>query len=210
MTNGKFNDIAGYSTTQLEVVLDLGEKVNDITGLNIGFHYNFWGITSPAMVEYLISDDGKDFTSIKKLLFEDAKVSTPASDPISETAKISEFIYTPQVALSGRYIKVVIFVEGQAHVWGNELEVFNSKEVVVPEDPSTEPSKEPSTEPSTEPSKEPSKDPSKDPSTPAVSTDSSATSSKPVTPETSDYGFVAIALLAVITAGGVVVVRKFR
>ncbi|MEG2117761.1 MAG: LamG-like jellyroll fold domain-containing protein, partial [Clostridia bacterium] len=124
LTNGKFNDIAGYSTTQLEVVLDLGEKVNDITGLNIGFHYNFWGITSPAMVEYLISDDGKDFTSIKKLLFEDAKVSTPASDPISETAKISEFIYTPQVALSGRYIKVVIFVEGQAHVWGNELEVF--------------------------------------------------------------------------------------
>ena len=65
---------------------------------------------------------------------------------------------------------------------------------------SEEPSEEPSVEPSEEPSEEPSVEPSVEPSE-----DESKTS-----PTTGDLGIAAIALLGVIAAAGVVVVRKVR
>ncbi len=68
------------------------------------------------------------------------------------------------------------------------------------EESSEEPSEEPSVEPSVEPSEEPSVEPSVEPSE-----DESKTS-----PTTGDLGIAAIALLGVIAAAGVVVVRKVR
>ena len=69
-----------------------------------------------------------------------------------------------------------------------------------PDEPSSE---EPSSEePSSE---EPSAEPSVEPSSEEPSEESSKTS-----PETGDFGVAAIALLALVTAGGVFAVRKFR
>lgn len=71
--------------------------------------------------------------------------------------------------------------------------------------PIDESSEEPSEEPSVEPSEEPSEESSVEPSVEPSEDESSKTS-----PTTGDLGIAAIALLGVIAAAGVVVVRKVR
>jgi len=75
------------------------------------------------------------------------------------------------------------------------------------DDPSSEPSSE---DTSSEPSSEPTSEESSDASTASTASTASAGESSVDAPQTGDMGIAAIALLAIVTAGGVFAVRKFR
>ena len=115
----------GYSGVDMEVIIDLG-KEKPISEISAGFLQSTpsW-IFMPDYVEYLVSNDGKQFTSISKAL-NDVSQKNPANTIKRFEANISK--------LSARYIKVFAKNIGKCPDWhegaGEESWIF-CDEVVI-------------------------------------------------------------------------------
>lgn len=201
LTDGIFattasSDIAGYSTNKLALLVDLGEVRNDLIAFSIDSFYGSWGIGNVDCVTYSIYDPDTDaLTPLGYVEF------NGAANRESDGWTVKDFNLVLDAPVSGRYVCIVVETASSGHIWPSEITILADQD--EPSEPSSEPSSEDSSEPSSEnPSVEPSVDPSVDPSEEPSSEDPSS--------PTGDLGLIAIALLAVISAGGVIIIRKSR
>lgn len=118
--DGSSTYIGGYGSDNLTITVDLG-KVQTVYGFGADCYGNQWGVGDPRLtvVEYLVSDDGKEFTSIVKV------------SPSLKNAKIFQagswtgcyYNYFLDKPIETRYVRVVYNITGE-HVWTSEICVF--------------------------------------------------------------------------------------
>ncbi|MDD4124587.1 MAG: CotH kinase family protein [Eubacteriales bacterium] len=120
--NGNSTFIAGYGSDSLTVTIDLGENNNAyVYGFSTDCYGNQWGIGDPynTIIEYLVSDDGKSFTSCALI------------SPCLGNAEVFEadgwsgcnYTYNLDKPITTRYIRAVYHIEGE-HVWSSEINVL--------------------------------------------------------------------------------------
>ncbi|MDL2286975.1 discoidin domain-containing protein [Eubacteriales bacterium OttesenSCG-928-G02] len=106
------NDVAPNG----DYIIDLGKSYDNIVKFSFDQWYGSWGISEPASVEYFISADGTNYTSV-------GKVETADAEVISEgTWSGVDYVVELDEAVSARYIKVSAV--GGNYVWGSEIQVF--------------------------------------------------------------------------------------
>lgn len=113
--------VGGQNATEAEYVIDLGSVVEGIKKLDMDLYDNSdWGISAPTSVEYFISDDNENFTSLGVV---EAANATKTS---SGTWNRYDMTLDLDAEKSARYVKVNVKVG--SHVWSSEIEVFVESE----------------------------------------------------------------------------------
>lgn len=122
MTDGIFDsDVGvGWSTSCGELVLDLGETVDDIADLDIALRGDAWGITAPTTAVYSVSVDGKAW-------FELGTVEATRTQGYGEWGEYTYLLELSKTA-TGRYVRVVLTGSGMNYVWGREMCVYAYRE----------------------------------------------------------------------------------
>lgn len=126
--------IAGYSASELVVVIDLGKQTQNIKTFNIDLFYGEWDIYDPVSVEYFFSDDGSKYTSAGTVDLHNA-VPKPVLGS-NHTWLASDFTKILEKTISARYIKVRIIAGN--HIWSSELSVTTGNNGAVQIPPSEE------------------------------------------------------------------------
>ncbi|MDD2268849.1 MAG: hypothetical protein PHY15_04760 [Eubacteriales bacterium] len=109
--------VGGQNATEAEYVIDLGSVVEGIKKLDMDLYDNSgWGISAPTSVEYFISDDNENFTSLG--VVEAANVIKTSSG----TWNRYDMTLDLDAEKSARYVKVNVKVG--SHVWSSEIEVL--------------------------------------------------------------------------------------
>jgi len=177
-------DVGAYGQGTVTFIFDLGEK-KDISSFHCVGYSGDWGILAPTSVEFFVSDDGTNYTSVGAVEKSDDNTTSLEGNWVKHDFNLEK-------AAAGKFIKVVY--NTASHTWVSEIEAFGK---AAAGDTSTAESTAESNAESTAAST-------------AESTAASTATSSTGTTETGDFGVAAIALLAVVAAGGVLAVRKFR
>ncbi len=169
----------GYSS----IVLDLG-KACDISKINGIFATQMLanGIATPTSVEYLVSDDGENFTSVGTV------TPTNPADVGTENVALD-------CDVTGQYVMVKMVGNGWMFI--AELEVYGAEAATAPESSEEAPE---SSEEAAESSEE------------AAESSEAPAESKPEEskPQTGDAGILVFAVLGVVAIAGVAVAVKAR
>lgn len=107
--------IGGYDTKgATSFVFDLGKKTA-IAGFKCdGFSNDSWGISVPNSVEFLVSDDGENYTSVG--------VVTASEGQDVGNGSWLKYDFSLEKAVSGKFIKVVY--TSAAFTWLSEIEAY--------------------------------------------------------------------------------------
>ncbi|MDD4124632.1 MAG: discoidin domain-containing protein [Eubacteriales bacterium] len=162
-----------------EIVIDLGE-VADISGINVVMsNLQNSGIAAPAEFKFFYSTNGTDYTEIGTGSYDVDPFEKDGETFVNGNKIVNNGI---EVEASAQYVKVQFTNStGCAWMFIGEVQVFGASSG---EESSEEPSEEPSVEPSAD------------------------ESSEDDTPETGDSGFVALAIVSVISLAGAVVIKR--
>ncbi|MDL2287746.1 discoidin domain-containing protein, partial [Eubacteriales bacterium OttesenSCG-928-G02] len=119
--NGGTNDIGAYKGTAdnatAEIIIDL-EGVYSLKRFAYDLWFGNWGIPEASTVEYLISTDGENFTSVGTISVPDKTAYLVEG----EGWKYFDFVLTLDEDVEAQYVKVV--ANGKSWIWGSEIRVY--------------------------------------------------------------------------------------
>jgi len=110
--------VGAYGNGNVSFVFDLGEKT-DITGFYTDGYSGNWGIGAPTSVEFFVSDNGTDYTSV-------GAVEKSDDNTTALTGTWVKHEFALDKAASGRYIKVVY--NTTSVTWLSEIEAYGTED----------------------------------------------------------------------------------
>ncbi len=108
-TDWRKGDWLGYQGQDIEILIDLNTP-KDVHTISLNFLQDSrsW-IISPKQVEYLFSNDKKQFTSLTSL--------QSKTNPKNENVTTELFTYTPETKIKFRFLKIKITHYGKLPEW---------------------------------------------------------------------------------------------
>lgn len=130
LTDGKILDANGNSTLyfgtgadSFDVIIDLGEKIDNIYEFDVYNAFGTWGISKMEAVTFYVSDDGRNWTQAGDTV-ESYKLDV--KETIGEW-QLYEFRTVTREAVSGRYVKAAL--ENSGWLWISEICVYTYDEL---------------------------------------------------------------------------------
>lgn len=126
--SGSENSIGGYSSPEMDIVIDLAGKA-EVKRITTDLFGGTWGIGDPdaAEVKFFVSTDGKKFTPLEGIIKEE-------SDLIGGDWKRNLYTVTLADTVEATHVKVRYAVEGN-FCWLSEINVFGDKDTFVSNTP---------------------------------------------------------------------------
>ncbi len=121
--NGNSTNYFGTGADSFDVIIDLGEKVDNIYEFDVYNAFGTWGISKMEAVTFYVSDDGKNWTQAGD------KIESYTLD-VKETSgdwMLYEFKVVTREAASGRYVKAAL--ENSGWLWISEICVYTYDEL---------------------------------------------------------------------------------
>ena len=109
--------IGAQQTPKAIYTIDLGSVVKGIKKLNMDMYYGPWGISEALSVEYALSEDGTNYTTVGKVERKNAV------NKVNGEWNGDDYILNLTEAKSARYVKITAVATN--YVWSSEMQVFS-------------------------------------------------------------------------------------